>query len=193
MVRAGVVAAATLLLGGVFATMAGPDDAAALAEADAADAAVVTLERRLESLEDERADAVALRQGERLVESLVEDRVPWEILLARLRTSTPLDTTLLSVTARAAQTTATGRIPGQIELTAQAPTQMSASSWLTVLGEMEGLRRPWLSASATADEDGVAGQATFTITVELEDDFSALVEATPGAAPTAGVSGEEPS
>jgi len=183
--RAVGVAAATLVVGALFTTVAGPDDVAAADEADSAEAGVTALQARLSSMSSERADAVELKQATRRVERLAKDRVPWEILLGRVRASTPPDATLLSVTARAAQQSLTGPIPGAIELTGQGPTSASASTWLDRLAEVEGVRRPWLSSSATADRDGVAGVSTFTITVELDKDFADVLASTPGAGPVA--------
>lgn len=181
-VRSAFVGAAALAAGLGIVSQLGPDEAAATDEAEAAEATTASLQARLGALADERVASFELKQGELRVAAIQADRVPWEILIARIRASTPADTTLLSVTARAAEDTATGRVPGEIELTAQAPTNASASAWLSTLGELEGIRRPWLSAASTADEDGVAGLATFSITVELDDDFAELYESTPGSA-----------
>ena len=174
-VRAVVLAMVVGALGWFALDGVGPDRVGAAEEAESAEAAIAQLEARLERLSDARSNAVELKQGDARIASIAEKRVPWEMLLAQIRTTIPADTVLLSMSASSAVKTATGTTPGTIELTAQSPTSASVSAWLLALSSVEGVKRPWLSAAGTVDVDGAPGVVTFTISLELEKDLSDIV------------------
>ena len=169
--RAAGISILSAVLGVGAISSVGPDVDGAVEEADAAEATTAAIDVKLLALSTARQDSLGLRQGTARVESVAKKRVPWEVLVAAIRRSTPFDTTLLSITTRAAATSPSGTTPGAIELTAQAPTQASASAWLVELAKIPGLKDPWLSSAGTADEDGVAGVSTFAITAQLEADL----------------------
>ena len=158
-IRAVAIAVFAAALGWLATDAIGPDRTGAVDEAEAA--------------------AVELKQGDARIESIAKKRVPWEMLLAQVRSTIPPDTILLSMSASASLKTATGTTPGSIELTAQAPTSASASAWLAALASVPGVKRPWLSAAGTADVDGAAGVVTFTISLELDSDLSDVVPPEP--------------
>jgi len=178
-IRAVAIAVFAAALGWLATDAIGPDRTGAVDEAEAAESAVSRLEAKLEKMSEARADAVELKQGDARIESIAKKRVPWEMLLAQVRSTIPPDTILLSMSASASLKTATGTTPGSIELTAQAPTSASASAWLAALASVPGVKRPWLSAAGTADVDGAAGVVTFTISLELDSDLSDVVPPEP--------------
>ena len=163
---AAVAAAATVLLAGVSTTV-GPDDAATLAEATAAEHRVTLLAREVAAQREDLDAANELRRRQRQAETIERLAVDWGRIIAAVRSSAPSGTTIVSISGDAPTVAKSGRkVAGTLEIVASTTSTTSISDWMQAIESIDGLSSPWLdSVNAGSSRNG--GETTFTLTAEV--------------------------
>lgn len=168
---AGALTAALVLMG--VLSVAGPDVDSATADTQTVEMQRGTLESQLAALDEVRAASREHRRLEDLEADLRDQQVDWNRLVGKVREVAPSGVEVLAIEGSAPIKDRRDSVPGVLEVRGTAADQLAISSYLSNLGDIDGLVRPWLM-SVTAEVDaGPEGRLTFGLKAEL--DKSALV------------------